>query len=406
MNIFSWIKKLILSVFSPKDFSDIVHAENRQILKKAFIFSIGFGALVLLYTLIFAKENVEGIQIFYYSYYVVMGLIGLCLCYLKSGKYTPVIFGLLEFAIIFLLYIQRKNFTEAIIFFLGFVLALEMLLNLNPIDFSIGMVLYELLVVLFQCTGVIHLEKPEDSVLFWNLSLVNVIIIYLSFWKRKITLRNFIIEKNIEAEKQKSEELLLNILPKSIMEELRTNGRVEPVSFDSVSVLFCEIKNFEELSSLLKPQELVNELNELYSSFDEIVEESGCLRIKTFGEIYMASCGLPEVDALHAERCIKCGKAFLEFAGKRNKSSGIKIEVGVGISSGSVIAGIVGIKKYIYDIFGDTVNTAFRMKTLSKAGQLKISPDTFKLVEGKFDFDCQEPVEVKGKGLMETYNLK
>ncbi len=406
MKFFLWVKNLILSVFSPKDFSDMVHAENRQVLKKAYVFSIAFGSIILLVTLVFLGMKLEFLQIFYYSYYVVMGIIGLLLCYLKSGKYTPLIFGLLEFAVIFLLFILRMSFTESLVFFLGFVLALEMLLNINPIDFSIGMILYEVLIILFQLTGLIHLEKPADSVLFLNLAFVNVIIIYLSFWKRKITLRNYQIEKSIEAEKQKSEDLLLNILPKSIMEELRANGRVEPVSFDCVSVLFCEIKNFEELSSLLEPQKLVNELNELYSIFDEIVENSGCLRVKTFGEIYMAAGGLPEEDALHAEHCIKCGKAFLENVEKRNATASVKIQVGVGISSGSVIAGIVGIKKYIYDIFGDTVNTAFRMKTLSKAGQLKISPDTYKLVEGKFDFDCQEPVEVKGKGLMETYNLK
>jgi class 3 adenylate cyclase len=114
---------------------------------------------------------------------------------------------------------------------------------------------------------------------------------------------------------------------------------------------------------------------------------------------------LPDADPQHAEHSVACAKEFVEYIQKHNETSSIQLKVRAGVSSGSVIAGIVGIKKYIYDIFGDTVNTAYRMKGLSSAMQIKVSPDTYKYVKDKFKFLPQTPIEVKGKGQMETYNL-
>ena len=129
------------------------------------------------------------------------------------------------------------------------------------------------------------------------------------------------------------------------------------------------------------------------------------MRIKTMGEIYMAVCGLPEPNPHHAEHSVACAKEFVEYIQKHNENSPVQLKVRAGVSSGSVIAGIVGIKKYIYDIFGDTVNTAYRMKGLSSPMQIKVSPVTYDLVKEKFDFEKQTPIDVKGKGMMDTYNL-
>ena len=237
------------------------------------------------------------------------------------------------------------------------------------------------------------------------MALVNIIVIGFSFWKRRIILNKYYTENKIKEEEQKSEELLLNVLPERIIEQIKEKGSVEPEVFENVSVFFCQVVNYIELSEQLGPEELVNELNEVFSAFDILVDKNSCVRIKTMGEIYMGVCGLPVADPHHAEHSVACAKDFVEQIKRHNETAPAKIIVRAGVSSGSVIAGIVGIKKYIYDIFGDTVNTAYRMKGLSSAMQVKVSPVTYELVKNDFEFIKQTPIEVKGKGQMETYNL-
>ena len=197
-----------------------------------------------------------------------------------------------------------------------------------------------------------------------------------------------------------------NILPDSVIDELKTQGKSPAKNYDNMSVLVSDIVDFTKTTTRLSPYFLINELNDIVSEFDKITEKYNCIRIKTIGDAYMAVCGLPEENENHAQNLLLCAQDFIAYLQERNKTAETKWNIRIGIASGSVIAGIVGIKKYIYDIFGDTVNTAFRMKTLSKENELKISPDTYKLVEGKFNFEAQKPVEVKGKGLMVTYNFK
>ncbi|MCR5401971.1 MAG: adenylate/guanylate cyclase domain-containing protein, partial [Treponema sp.] len=121
--------------------------------------------------------------------------------------------------------------------------------------------------------------------------------------------------------------------------------------------------------------------------------------------IYMAVCGLPEANEKHAENMIFCAKQILSFVEKYNQTSKEKIKIKIGLNSGKVIAGIVGIRKYIYDIFGDTVNTASRMETSSRAMEINVSEHTYQLVKEKFNFKKQDAIQVKGKGLMQTYYL-
>ena len=176
--MFKWLKKLIKSIYSPKEFSDSIHKKNRRAMKQGFWFSTAFGSVVLLASLILTKGHLTGLQIFYYSYYIVMGLIGLLLCHLKTGKYIPLIFGMVEFALIFIFYIHHKSFTEALVFFLGFIVAVEMLLNMNPIVFTISLVLYEILLLVLYVVKVIQFSDGLNMDVGINLFFLNCINLF------------------------------------------------------------------------------------------------------------------------------------------------------------------------------------------------------------------------------------
>ena len=401
--MFKKILEKLKRYFPSKEVSDDIHRKNRESVIRIFIFSFVFGCICLLIKFINAsllKQNY-----FYYGSYAVFGITGFILCKTKSGKYTPTVYCLLCFFFISLYYITLVPFTKALVYFIGFVVAIEILTNLNPVVFSISIIVYETLVLLAILNGKIPGKEEFEINSVSNMILLSVIVIYISFWKRRIVINKYETEKKIAEEKQKSEELLLNVLPRNIMEQLRSKGSVEPEAYENTSVLFCQVVNYSELSAKLGPERLVNELNEVFGVFDDIVEKNSCMRIKTMGEIYMAVCGLPEPNPHHAEHSVACAKEFVEYIQKHNENSPVQLKVRAGVSSGSVIAGIVGIRKYIYDIFGDTVNTAYRMKGLSSPMQIKVSPVTYDLVKEKFDFEKQTPIDVKGKGMMDTYNL-
>jgi class 3 adenylate cyclase len=396
--------EILKSFFASKEISAEIHRKNRETVVKIFWFSIIFALLEFAARIVFDLPFTQKFAL-YYGYYLLAGIIGLILCKLPSGKYTPIIFCLAAFYLVFLYFVKVSSFSEVILYFLGFVIAVELILNINPVIFTIVVIAAEALILFLFSMAIISTDVIIEAVSVTNIILVNIIVIAISFWKRKIVLKKYNIENKIKSEKEKSDELLLSVLPERVIEQLKEKGSVEPEVFENVSVFFCQITNYLELSDYLGTEKFGIELNKVFSAFDDIVEKNSCMRIKTMGEIYMGVCGLPSADEKHAEHSVECVKEFVEYIQKYNEDSPIKIIVRAGVSSGSVIAGIVGIKKYIYDIFGDTVNTAYRMKGLSSAMQIKVSPDTYKYVKDKFEFLPQTPIEVKGKGQMETYNL-
>ncbi len=208
--------------------------------------------------------------------------------------------------------------------------------------------------------------------------------------------------KELQAEKLRSDELLLNILPEEVAEELKEKGKAEAHYFDHVTVLFTDFANFTQASEQLQPRQLVQELHECFTAFDNIIERNGLEKIKTVGDAYLAVCGLPAADPQHAQKTVQAAIEIRDFIEKRRRNENV-FEIRIGIHSGSVVAGIVGIKKFAYDIWGDTVNTAARMEQNSEAGKVNISEITYELV--KHDFECayRGEVEAKGKGKMDMY---
>jgi class 3 adenylate cyclase len=211
----------------------------------------------------------------------------------------------------------------------------------------------------------------------------------------------------ISKEKKRSDELLLNILPSETAEELKTTGTAKTKSFDSVTVMFTDFKNFTQASEILTPEELVSEINLCYSVFDEIVTRYGIEKIKTIGDSYMCAGGLPVSNLTHPFDVVNAGIEMQQFIDK-NKTERIAkgqpfFELRLGIHTGPVVAGIVGTKKFAYDIWGDTVNTASRMESSGEIGKVNISGSTYELVKDKFKCLHRGKVKAKNKGDIDMY---
>ncbi len=168
---------------------------------------------------------------------------------------------------------------------------------------------------------------------------------------------------------------------------------------------FSDIVSFTKASNSLDPKFLIEELNDIFTTFDNIMESHNCERIKTIGDAYMGVCGLPAPNENHAENIARAALDIVEALDKRNQTSEQVWRIRVGIHTGKVTGGVVGIKKYIYDVFGDTVNTASRMESNSEPMRINVSDKTYEILKGKFDFEEREPVEVKGKGIFQMYFL-
>lgn len=212
--------------------------------------------------------------------------------------------------------------------------------------------------------------------------------------------------KELAAEKEKTEELLLNTLPLKVVNELKENGKSEPVSFEDVTVYFSDIVGFTNISSQLEPKLLIGELNEIFTGFDDIMEKHSCERIKTIGDAYLAVSGMPERNEEHASNMVRAALEIREFLEERNKSSEIQWNIRIGIHTGKVVGGIVGVKKYIYDVFGDTINTTSRMESNSESMRINVSETTYSLIKDQFTFTPRQPMEIKGKGEMLMYFLE
>lgn len=237
-----------------------------------------------------------------------------------------------------------------------------------------------------------------------GVGIVLILTLTIGLYRRN----NFITKSKllIEYEKKRSDKLLLNILPEETAKELKDNGKVKAKKFESVSVLFTDFEGFTKYSANLSPEELVESVNYYYSKFDEIIDKYGLEKIKTVGDAYMAAGGLPFPSDDHALRLVKAGYEMADFvkeAKKFDPDNMTRFDIRIGINTGPVVAGVVGTKKFAYDIWGDTVNIASRMESNSEPGKINISDNTYQLI--KEDFDCiyRGEIEAKNKGKMKMY---
>ena len=208
-------------------------------------------------------------------------------------------------------------------------------------------------------------------------------------------------------EKKKSEALLLNILPSKVAEELKQTGSTNAKLFDEVTVMFTDIKNFTEISEKMTPADLVAMLHTSFTTFDNIITKYNIEKIKTIGDSYLCAGGLPVPNKTNAVDVVNTAfeiQAFIrEHLEERKKEGKLVFEIRIGIHTGPVVAGIVGVKKFAYDIWGGTVNTASRMESSGEVGRINISGPTYELVKEKFHCTYHGKIEAKNKGMIDMY---
>jgi len=215
---------------------------------------------------------------------------------------------------------------------------------------------------------------------------------------------------DLRLEKERSEQLLLNILPEAIAEQLKQDTKAIASAIEEVTILFADIVGFTPLSSQVPPIELVSLLNEMFSIFDHLAEQHGLEKIKTIGDAYMVVGGLPLPKLNHAEAiadmALEMQAALSQFQAPLERFNiGSKFQIRIGINTGSVVAGVIGIKKFIYDLWGDAVNIASRMESSGEPGRIQVTEATYERIKNQYIFEKRGKIPIKGKGEMMTYWL-
>jgi len=214
------------------------------------------------------------------------------------------------------------------------------------------------------------------------------------------------IQRKLEEKERQTERLLLNVLPASIAHKLRNNISTVAEFYPEVSILFADIVNFTGLSSGKQPEEIVRILHELFSAFDDLVEKYGLEKIKTIGDAYMAVVGAPIPRKDHALAIAELALGIQQVMKDYNEKYQTDYTIRIGINSGPVVAGVIGTKKFSFDLWGDTVNLASRMESLGVANEIQATEKVYELLQGKYCFEERGEVEIKGKGTVKTYFLK
>jgi len=308
---------------------------------------------------------------------------------------------------------ERGGLLSAQVIFLVLIPAVSVLVTntMSSVIWSAICVLTVFSFIYLHETGDLPQNQPDAAVYFSNaltnyvtaILFVSSLFIYSEASRRKA--RKLLLE-----EMERSDKLLLNILPEDVARELEEKGHAKARYFDQVTVIFTDFEDFTRTSSKLQPAELLAELELYFGTIDRIIEHHGIEKIKTIGDAYMAVGGLPIPSTNHAEKVVK---AALEIRDAVEKLPGLmngkketvkrKFPIRIGIHTGPVVAGVVGFKKFQFDIWGDTVNTASRMESNGVAGKVNISETTYELVKDKFNCEYRGEVEVKGKGKVKMY---
>jgi class 3 adenylate cyclase len=209
----------------------------------------------------------------------------------------------------------------------------------------------------------------------------------------------------LQTERAKSERLLLNTLPKAIADRLKAGERTIVDSFQQATVLFADIVGFTRISADMAPERTVQLLNEIFSAFDRLAEMYALEKIKTMGDSYMAVSGVPTVSTDHAEACAEMALAMLVALQQFNRRNALNWNLRIGLHSGPLMAGIIGTKKFSYDLWGDTVNIASRMESHGEPGRIQISATTRKLLSDGYACEERGAIELKNRGAMQVYHL-
>lgn len=211
---------------------------------------------------------------------------------------------------------------------------------------------------------------------------------------------------SLEQEQERSEKLLLNILPAAVAERLKMNDMRIADHYDSVTVMFADLVNFTQISADMPPTQLIELLSQVFLQFDQLAEKYQVEKIKTIGDAYMVISGAPIVCDDHAERIANMALDMREVLQALAVRSGVNLQMRIGINSGPVVAGVIGSAKFSYDLWGDTVNMASRMEETSLADVIQVTEATQKILEGQYEFTGRTGIDIKGKGVVDTFILE
>lgn len=292
------------------------------------------------------------------------------------------------FALIFLPFLTDKENLS-----IKFVLSISIIITYMYLDFY------------FKMAAPIYLVEENIALYFNEINIffsLSLICVWAYYFNNSVN----VAEEALEKEQEKAENLLHNILPIPIAAQLKEGKTSIAEGFDVVTVLFLDIVGFTQLSSTKTPNELVDILNKIFSQIDDLCEKYKLEKIKTIGDSYMVASGIPEFHSEHAiqmaDFSLELQKVFLDI----NKELGTSLQIRTGINSGPVVAGVIGKKKFIYDLWGDAVNVASRMESHGVIGKVQVSDSTYQLLKNQFVLSDNGEKEVKGKGLMKTYILE
>lgn len=248
-------------------------------------------------------------------------------------------------------------------------------------------------------------KRKNQRIVIWStvgVLLLTAFLAYGLFKRHKFVKAT---NKIIASEKERSDKLLLNILPEDTAEELKEKGSVEAKKYDTVTVFFSDFKGFTKYAENLSPEVLVETIDHYFSKFDDIVDKYGLEKIKTIGDAYMAAGGLNYDNENHAKHMILAAQEMIDFVAKAKHDTNTdgSFDIRIGINTGPVVAGVVGTKKFAFDIWGDTVNIAARMESSSEPGRINISEDTYTIVQSDFDCEYRGELAVKNRGHLKMY---
>lgn len=295
----------------------------------------------------------------------------------------------------------------------GLILCLVMTSLLIPVPIGWLLLLLTCTYVFFflgiRLSGIGFNSNPQ-LYSFQDLGSTIFITYSMAIVQHRIRKSNYQRAKEIERQKTESNRLLLNILPEAIAEELKANGAAKPIRIEQATVMFTDFVGFTRISEKLSPEEVVDELDKCFSYFDQVTEKYTLEKLKTIGDSFMCAGGLPKPNNTHA---IDCCLAALEVQAFMNQMKEIKHSQGfdywelrLGVNTGPLVAGVVGHKKFAYDVWGDTVNTASRLESSGVAGKINISASTYKLVKSLFACSQRGHVSAKNKGKIRMYFLE
>jgi len=259
----------------------------------------------------------------------------------------------------------------------------------------------------YNILDLLLIKTPVEKLIEVDFYLVAAMCVgmFASYQMEFYLRQDYMSDRLLKLEQKKTEELLLNVLPASIATRLIAGDKVIAESFPDVTILFADLVNFTQLSSHISPEELVSILNEIFSEFDLLAEKHGLEKIKTIGDAYMVVGGLPIHRADHAQAVANMALDMREQIERISNHSKEPLSIRIGINTGPVVAGVIGIKKFIYDLWGDTVNVASRMESQGLPDQIHVTIATYQALNKEYLFQARDKIQVKGKGEMQTYLL-